>query len=131
MWDLDAISTITLQRIFSTGEFVVNIPGRELASKVRKAGESKGMAKEEIEKIGLTPLRLVKISTPRIAECKAHLECTLDWTKKYRDEVVIFGRVLLASIDQKAVEGTLEQRYKYLRLMTHLDENAYGVIKEV
>lgn len=120
----------TAKNILSTGEFVVNIPGVELAKKVWKAAESKETDKEEIEKLGLTPLKSVKISTPRIAECKAHLECALDWTKKYGDEVIIFGRVLLASIDQKATEGTLEQRYEYLKLMTHLDENAYGVICE-
>jgi flavin reductase (DIM6/NTAB) family NADH-FMN oxidoreductase RutF len=77
----------------------------------------------------LTPLKSVKITTPRITECKAHLECSLDWTKKYGDEIIIFGKVLLASIDKKAVEGTLEERYKYLKLLTYLDEGVYGVIK--
>jgi flavin reductase (DIM6/NTAB) family NADH-FMN oxidoreductase RutF len=77
----------------------------------------------------LTPLKSVKITTPRITECKAHLECSLDWTKKYGDEIIIFGKVLLASIDKKAVEGTLEERYKYLKLLTYLDEGAYGIIK--
>ncbi len=119
----------TSKNILTTGEFVINIPGAELAKKIWKASESKGQDSKEIEKVGLTPLKSVKISTPRIAECKAHLECSLDWTKKYGDEIIIFGKVLLASIDKKAVEGTLEERYKYLKLLTYLDEGAYGVIK--
>jgi len=125
------LSQETAKNILSTGEFVINIPGRELAAKVWKAAESNGKDKEQIERMGLTPLKSVKVSTPRIAECKAHLECALDWTKKYGDEVVILGRILLASIDQKAVEGTLEQRHKYLKLMTYLDNGAYGEIKTV
>lgn len=119
----------TSKNILTTGEFVINIPGAELAKKIWRASESKGQDSKEIEKVGLTPLKSVKISTPRIAECKAHLECSLDWTKKYGDEIIIFGKVLLASIDKKAVEGTLEERYKYLKLLTYLDEGAYGVIK--
>jgi|GEM_PF-299921 len=121
----------TSKNILTTGEFVINIPGAELAKKIWKASESKGQDSKEIEKVGLTSLKSVKITTPRIAECKAHLECSLDWTKKYGDEIIIFGKVLLASIDKKAVEGTLEERYKYLKLLTYLDEGAYGVIKTV
>jgi flavin reductase (DIM6/NTAB) family NADH-FMN oxidoreductase RutF len=119
----------TSKNILSTGEFVINIPGAELAKKIWKASESKGQDSKEIEKVGLTPLKSVKITTPRIAECKAHLECSLDWTKKYGEEIIIFGKVLLASIDKKAVEGTLEERYKYLKLLTYLDDGAFGVIK--
>ena len=119
----------TSKNILTTGEFVINIPGAELAKKIWKASESKGQDSKEIEKVGLTPLKSVKITTPRIAECKAHLECSLDWTKKYGEEIIIFGKVLLASIDKKAVEGTLEERYKYLKLLTYLDDGAYGVIK--
>lgn len=119
----------TSKNILATGEFVINIPGAELAKKIWKASESKGQDSKEIEKVGLTPLKSVKITTPRIAECKAHLECSLDWTKKYGDEIIIFGKVLLASIDKKAVEGTLEERYKYLKLLTYLDDGVYGVIK--
>jgi hypothetical protein len=44
--------------------------------------------------------------------------------------MVIFGRVLLASIDKEAVEADFEQRYKYLKLFTDLDAGVYGVIKE-
>lgn len=119
----------TSKNILTTGEFVINIPGAELVKKIWRASESKGQDSKEIEKVGLTPLKSVKITTPRIAECKAHLECSLDWTKKYGEEIIIFGKVLLASIDKKAVEGTLEERYKYLKLLTYLDEGAYGVIK--
>ena len=119
----------TAKNILTTGEFVINIPGAELAKKVWKASQVKGQDPNEIQKVGLTPLKSVKLTTPRIAECKAHLECSLDWTKKYRDEIILFGKVLLASVDKKALEGSLEERYKYLKLMTYLENGTYGVVK--
>jgi flavin reductase (DIM6/NTAB) family NADH-FMN oxidoreductase RutF len=120
----------TAKNILSTGEFVVNIPGEDLAKKIWNVSGIETEGNKGIEKVGLTPSKSAKLSTPRVAECKAHLECSLDWTKKYGDQVVIFGRVLLASVDKKAVEAGLEQRYKYLKLLADLDEGAYGVIKE-
>lgn len=120
----------TAKNILSTGEFVVNIPGAELAKKIWNVSEMETEGSKQIEKVGLTPVKSAKLSTPRIAECKAHLECSLDWTKKYGDRMVIFGRVLLASVDKKAVEADLGQRYKYLKLFADLDDGVYGVIKE-
>lgn len=124
------ISQPTAKNILSTGEFVVNIPGTDLAKKIWNISDIETEGNKEIEKLGLTPIKSAKLSTPRIAECKAHLECSLDWTKKYVDQMVIFGRVLLASVDKKVVEADLEERYKYLKLFTDLDEGIYGMIKE-
>ncbi len=120
----------TAKNILTTGEFVVNIPGAELAKRIWDVSETETEVDKQIERMGLTPIKSAKISTPRIAECKAHLECSLDWTKKYGDQMIIFGRVLLASVDKQAVEADLEQRYKYFKLFADLDDGIYGVIKE-
>lgn len=118
------------KNILSTGEFVINIPGADLAKKIWKIVEVVPTGEKEIQELGLTPVKSVKLTTPRIAECKAHLECSLDWTKKYGDEMVIFGRVLLASVDRNVVEAELSERYKQLKLFAQLDNGLYGVIKE-
>jgi flavin reductase (DIM6/NTAB) family NADH-FMN oxidoreductase RutF len=120
----------TAKNILSTGEFVVNVPGAELARNIWNMSEVEAEDNQQIEKVGLTPIKSIKLSTPRIAECKAHLECSLDWTKKYGEQVIIFGRVLLASVDKQAVEAESGQRYKYLKLFSDLDDGVYGVIKE-
>ena len=118
------------KNILSTGEFVINIPGAELAKKIWKIVEAEPTGEKEIQELGLTPVKSIKLTTPRIAECKAHLECSLDWTKKYGDEMVIFGRVLLASVDRDVVEAEVAERYKQLKLFAQLDNGLYGVIKE-
>ena len=118
----------TSRNILSTGEFVINIPGEDIVEKIWKTAELGQPDPKEIEKAGLTPAKSTKLSTPRIAECKAHLECSLDWTKKYKQEIIIFGKVLLAAIDKQAMDKSLEERYKYLKLLAYLDEKTYGVI---
>lgn len=123
-------NTITAKNILSTGEFIINIPGAELAKKIGKIAELEPTGDKEIKKTGLTPVKSVKLTTPRIAECRAHLECSLDWTKRYGEDMVIFGRVLLASVDKKVVEANTEERYKHLKLFAQLDNGLYGVIKE-
>ena len=118
------------KNILSTGEFVINVPGADLAKKIWKIIETAPTGEQEIKELGLTPMKSVKLSTPRIVECKAHLECSLDWTKKYGEEMVIFGRVLLASVDKDVVEAEMADRYKQLKLFAQLDNGLYGVIKE-
>ena len=121
---------LVAKNILSTGEFVINIPGTELAKKIWKILEVEPTGEKEIQGAGLTPVKSVKLTTPRVAECKAQLECSLDWTKRYGDEMVIFGRVLLASVDKDVVEADLTERYKQLKLFAQLDNGLYGVIKE-
>ncbi len=124
------INDLIAKDILSTGEFIINIPGTELAKKIWKVREIEPAGDKEIKKVGLTLVKSVKLATPRIAECKAHLECSLDWTKRYGEDMVIFGRVLLASVDKKVVESDLLERYKYLKLFAQLDDGFYGVIRE-
>jgi flavin reductase (DIM6/NTAB) family NADH-FMN oxidoreductase RutF len=121
--------TVTAKNILSTGEFIINVPGTDIIKKVWKAGEDGDAHPKDLAKIGLTPLKAVKLAAPRVGECKAHLECSLDWTKKYGDEVVIFGRVLLASVNKEIVESTTEKRYSDLKLFTSLENSAYGLIR--
>lgn len=123
-------TNLVARNILSTGQFIINVPGTELAKKIWQVAETELASQEEIKKAGFTPIRSAKISAPRIAECKAHLECSLDWTKKYGEQMVIFGRVLLASVDKSVVDAELLQRYKDLKLFAQLDNGVYGVIKE-
>jgi flavin reductase (DIM6/NTAB) family NADH-FMN oxidoreductase RutF len=123
-------NNLVARNILSTGEFIINIPGTELAKKVWKILEIEPTGEAEIKKAGLTPVKSVKLATPRINECKAHLECSLDWTKRYGEDMVIFGRVLLASVDKDVAEAELVERYKHLKLFAQLDDGLYGVIKE-
>jgi len=121
----------TARNILETGEFVVNVPGQNLARKIWKTGDSPHNSASKLLKLGFTLVPSVTISPPSIQECKAHFECVYDSDKRYGDEIWIFGEIVFASIDEKALKGTGEERYKYLSPIFYLEERTYGTLGEV
>jgi flavin reductase (DIM6/NTAB) family NADH-FMN oxidoreductase RutF len=115
----------TAQNILDREEFVVNVPGAELAKAVWKSSELPHP--RPVEAAGLTPMPAVKVRPPRIAECKAHLECILDQHLAYGDEVILLGQIVAVSVDREACQA--RDPYEYLRMIVYLEDAAYGVIE--
>ena len=59
----------------ATGECVIAVPARKLASKVVKVGNSSGRELDKFAAFGLTPLPAEQVAAPLVAECFANLEC--------------------------------------------------------
>ena len=59
----------------ATGECVIAIPARKLASKVVKVGNSSGRDVDKFEAFSLTPVTAKRVRAPLVAECFANLEC--------------------------------------------------------
>ena len=59
----------------ATGECVIAIPARKLASKVVKVGNSSGRDIDKFKAFGLTPAPAERVAAPLIQECFANLEC--------------------------------------------------------
>jgi flavin reductase (DIM6/NTAB) family NADH-FMN oxidoreductase RutF len=97
----------TCNNISATGEFVVNVPPfeREILEKVRVVGLEFPPRVNELEKAGLTALAAKSVKPPRIAECRSHFECKVEWTKQWLHRVMIVGRVVAASVDEGCVDG--------------------------
>jgi flavin reductase (DIM6/NTAB) family NADH-FMN oxidoreductase RutF len=110
----------TAQNILHRQEFVVNIPGEELAEVVWRLHTLPHP--RPVERIGLTPIPAEKVKPPRIEECKAHLECALVHHLTFGEELIILGQVVAASVDRQAVEAP--DPYAYLRLFTFLESEA-------
>lgn len=121
----------TAQNILATGEFVLNFPGDDLAATVWRAGLKGDHERDprDIERLGLTPIPALAVRPPRIAECRAHLECRLESAKEYGQEIVLFGQIVAASIDEAALEGDPAERYAYLRPIVYLEDRIYGVVE--
>ena len=85
----------TCNNVLATGEFVVNVPPfeREILEKVRVVGLEFPPRVNELEKAGLTPIPARVLRPPRIAECRAHFECKVEWTKAWLYRVMICGKV--------------------------------------
>jgi flavin reductase (DIM6/NTAB) family NADH-FMN oxidoreductase RutF len=117
----------TARNIIRSGEFVVNVPGAELAEVVWRCHDLPHP--RPVEAAGLTPIPSVKVAPPRVEECRAHLECVLDRHVEYGDEVVLLARIADVSVDSEALKSS--DAYAYLRLIAFLEGGTYGVIEHV
>ena len=115
----------TAQNILQRQEFVVNVPGDELADVIWKSHALPHP--RPVECIGLTPIPSEKVKPPRIEECKAHVECTFVQSLAFGTELILLGQIVASSVDRQAIEA--HDPYEYLRLFAFLENNTYGVIE--
>jgi flavin reductase (DIM6/NTAB) family NADH-FMN oxidoreductase RutF len=90
----------TYQNAKANREFVVNYPGPELIEKVSAASQF-AENEDEIALSGLTSIPSLVVKTPRIKECRVHLECKVVDVKDLDDGSIILGKVVARSSDRE------------------------------
>jgi flavin reductase (DIM6/NTAB) family NADH-FMN oxidoreductase RutF len=97
----------TTANVLATGEFVVNVVPFEqtMLDKVPVCGLPFKPGVNELEKAGLTAIPSRVLRPPRIAECRAHFECTVEWTRAWLYRVMICGKVAAVSIDDGCLDA--------------------------
>ncbi len=95
----------TYSNIKETGEFVVNLPGRDQIDSIMVFGKSYPKGVNEIQEAGLTELKSTVVQPPGIAEYKAHIECRFKWEKNVGSHMLVAGEMLAGSCD----EGLLDE----------------------
>jgi flavin reductase (DIM6/NTAB) family NADH-FMN oxidoreductase RutF len=96
-------------------EFVVNMPGFDLARQVLYCGRKSGKDVDKFEKTGLTAGKARKVSVPIVNECVAHIECRVAETIPKGDHVLVIGKVLAAYVKKEAFKGVYDlKRFKPL-----------------
>ncbi len=83
----------------STGECVIAIPSRKLASKVVKVGNASGRTIDKFKAFGLTKRAAARVAAPHVAECFANLECRVADTRMVKTHNLFILEVLKAWID--------------------------------
>lgn len=78
------------------GEFVVNIPTRELVESVLICGRLSGKRLDKFLRASLTKGDARKVAVPIIEECIAHIECKVENIIQIGDHDLIVGRVVAA-----------------------------------
>ncbi|MCQ6276090.1 flavin reductase family protein [Bacillus sp. V3B] len=68
----------TARNIIELKEFVVHIVDEQNVEKINQTAASLPPYQSEIELVGLTPVKSVKISVPGVEEAKIRLECSLE-----------------------------------------------------
>jgi len=115
----------TARNAIRTQEFVVNIPGAELAEVVWKSHSLPHP--RPVASAGLTPIPAQLVAPPLVEECKAHLECKLQRHLAFGNEVILLGCVVAASIDRAAFDH--DDPYSYMRMLAYLENGTFGVIE--
>jgi len=90
----------TYQNLKETGEFVVNLPGKDQIDSIMVFGKSFPKGVNEIKEAGLTELKSTIVKPPRIAEYKAHVECKFKWEKDVGSHMLVAGEMVAGSCDE-------------------------------
>ncbi len=95
--------------IKETGEFVVNIPSKELVEKVVFCGTTSGRNTDKFKETGLTAIPARKVKPPLIKECITHLECKLYASYEAGDHTIFIGEVVAVTVNEGIErEGVLD-----------------------
>ncbi|MFW6126194.1 MAG: flavin reductase family protein [Chloroflexota bacterium] len=94
--------------IEETGEFVINVPTRELAQQTWLCGTATGREMDKFREAGLTPLPARKVSAPLIKECIGHLECRVRTELTAGDHTLFVADVVAACVDDGVFDYVAE-----------------------
>ncbi len=83
----------------ASGECVIAIPARKLATKVVKVGNSSGRDIDKFRTFGLAPMRAQCVAPPLVADCFANLECRVTDTRFVNRYNLFVLEVLKAWVD--------------------------------
>jgi flavin reductase (DIM6/NTAB) family NADH-FMN oxidoreductase RutF len=115
----------TAKNILREREFVVNIPGEELAALVWRASEIPHPRTVEIA--GLTPRAARKVKPPLVEECRAHLECIYRQHLVFGSEVMLVAEIVAGSIDKEVLDSP--DPYHLFKMIFFLENGQYGIIE--
>ena len=110
----------TGRNVLRDGEFVINIPGSDIGEAAERTAKAYAEDVDEITTSGLTPIPSKVVKPPRIKECKAHLECTLEWYKEVggleeKKAMLFCGRVVAASADRGVLTGGIAEKMRQMK----------------
>ena len=83
----------TLTNIRESQEFVINIVSLELANAMHETGKNYPPETDEFKRAGVTPASCEFINTPRVAEAKISMECTVEHILRLGSDFMVIGRM--------------------------------------
>lgn len=97
----------TAANLGESRQFVINIPGEDLIATSWMVGsEPQSRGRGLLAEHELTPIPSVTVRPPRIAECRAHLECDVVEIHSFGEMQATFGQVMAASVNEDLLGKT-------------------------
>jgi flavin reductase (DIM6/NTAB) family NADH-FMN oxidoreductase RutF len=97
----------TATNIIRTGEFVVNMVTEELLPAMNISAAEYPPQVSELESAGLHAAPSTRISTPRLLESPASLECVLRQQVPTGDNILFIGEVVMFHVADTLIESSL------------------------
>jgi flavin reductase (DIM6/NTAB) family NADH-FMN oxidoreductase RutF len=113
----------TTKNIEETGEFVLNIPGKNLLEVAEQCGSESGWQVNKFEKYKIKHLPSKIIKAPRIENALGYLECKLYAKYEGGDHYIFVGEILLAEADEKFFTDMWSEEAE---LLFHYGGDVYG-----
>lgn len=110
----------TYRNISDVGEFVVNIPPADIMDEMWVTARKFPYGVDELLEAGLTEIPSVKVSSPRIDECAAHLECEVKWIQESGDHNLIGGEIVHMTVKTEALKKDV-LNVEQVKPLLHLD----------
>lgn len=83
----------TLTNMRETEEFVVNMVSLTLANAMYETSHNHAPEVDEFERAGVTPADCVVVKTPRVAEARISMECTVEHILALGSDHLVIGRM--------------------------------------
>lgn len=90
--------------IKETGEFVINIPTKEVVKETDKAGVFSGRKIKKFDNLGLTKAKSKEIKVPYIKECPIALECVVKNIIELGSHDMFLAEVVAVNVDKKYID---------------------------
>jgi flavin reductase (DIM6/NTAB) family NADH-FMN oxidoreductase RutF len=87
------------------GDFVLNIPSRDMLNVVEFAGTKSGRDYDKFESLGLTPMPSKSITSPMIKECLLNIECKVTQTMNLGSHDLFIAEVLKVHLDESVLDA--------------------------
>lgn len=121
----------TLTNLRESQEFVINIVSMSLANAMHETAFNHPPEVDEFTRAGVTPAPCVVVNTPRVAEAKISMECTVEHMLRLGSDYLVIGRMhryhvedaLLSNgrIDLQTLDPLARMAGNYTRVETLFD----------
>ncbi|MFC1814990.1 flavin reductase family protein [Thermodesulfobacteriota bacterium] len=105
----------TYRNVKDHGEFVINVPGKELLGKLMITAVRYPPEVSEMVKAGLRELPGIVVNAARIRECKLHFECQVEWIHPAGNHFVILGKVVSVTAHKEILTEAYRVKFDELK----------------
>ena len=95
----------TLTNVRESQEFVINIVSVALANAMHESSINYPPEVDEFERAGVTPAQCVVVNTPRVAEAKISMECTVEHLLRLGSDYLVIGRMHRYHVDDAIISN--------------------------